>query len=252
MIKVVLIDDEPFGIQNLQSLLQRYYPHLHIAGTARSAIEGKLLIEKIEPDVVFLDVEMPNGNGFDLLDSLEYKNFKVIFVTAFNQYALTAIKHACLDYLLKPIDLSEFHRAIEKIATPESSAKAADKISVLLQQLQQQSGNLSKLALPTLTGITFVKSEDILYCRSQGSYTEFILKDKSKIMVSRSIGEFEESLPENTFMRIHNEYIVNLSYISEYFKGRGGYVLMEDGTTIDVAVRKKKDFLERIAPGLYS
>lgn len=241
--KVIIVDDERLVAKNLELLLNRYCPEVIIEGTAHSAKEAEMLIRDKRPDVVFLDVEMPNGNGFDLLKKFEQINFGVIFVTAFDHYAIKAIKYSAIDYLLKPIDINELVAAVTKAQAQLKSKSVNQGLNLLLQNLAQPATRLQKLTLPTMDGMIFVNLEEILYCKSDGNYTSFYLINGQNPMATRQIGTYEDLLPEPLFCRIHRQYIVNVNKVSKYIKGRGGYVVMSDGKIIDVSVRKKEDFL---------
>jgi two-component system LytT family response regulator len=246
--RVLIVDDETLVAKNLELLLNRYCPDTEIEGIANSAREAENLIRDKRPDIVFLDVEMPHGNGFDLLKKMEHIDFGVIFVTAFDHYAIRAIKYSAIDYLLKPIDINELVAAVKKAESQLRSKSVNQGLNLLLHNLAQPSGKLQKLTLPTMDGMIFVNIEDILYCKSDGNYTSFYLLNGQNPMVTRQIGTYEDLLPEPLFCRVHRQYIVNVNKVSKYIKGRGGYVVMSDGKIIDVSVRKKEDFLNAYRP----
>jgi two-component system LytT family response regulator len=241
--KVIITDDEILVAQNLEMLLKRYCPDIIVEGIAHSAKDAEALIRDKRPDIVFLDVEMPNGNGFDLLKRFDQINFGVIFVTAFDHYAIKAIKYSAIDYLLKPIDINELVAAVEKADQQIKNKSVNQGLNLLLNNLAQPSARLQKLTLPTMDGMIFVNIDEILYCKSDGNYTSFYLANGQTPMATRQIGTYEDLLPEPLFCRIHRQYIVNVNKVSKYIKGRGGYVVMSDGKVIDVSVRKKEDFL---------
>ena len=246
--KAVIIDDEILVAKNMQMLLTRYCPDVLVEGIGHSAKEAEELIKDKRPDVVFLDVEMPHGNGFDLLKRMEYIDFGVIFVTAFDHYAIRAIKYSAIDYLLKPIDINELVAAVKKAELQLKSKSINQGLNLLLHNLAQPAGKLQKLTLPTMEGMIFVDVDDILYCKSDGNYTTFYLLNGQNPMVTRQIGTYEDLLPEPLFCRVHRQYIINVNKVSKYIKGRGGYVVMSDGKIIDVSVRKKEDFLNAYKP----
>ena len=246
--KAVIIDDEILVAKNMQMLLTRYCPDVLVEGIGHSAKEAEELIKDKRPDVVFLDVEMPHGNGFDLLKRMEYIDFGVIFVTAFDHYAIRAIKYSAIDYLLKPIDINELVAAVKKAELQLKSKSINQGLNLLLHNLAQPAGKLQKLTLPTMEGMIFVDVDDILYCKSDGNYTIFYLLNGQNPMVTRQIGTYEDLLPEPLFCRVHRQYIINVNKVSKYIKGRGGYVVMSDGKIIDVSVRKKEDFLNAYKP----
>ena len=246
--KAVIIDDEILVAKNMQMLLTRYCPDVLVEGIGHSAKEAEELIKDKRPDVVFLDVEMPHGNGFDLLKRMEYIDFGVIFVTAFDHYAIRAIKYSAIDYLLKPIDINELVAAVKKAELQLKSKSINQGLNLLLHNLAQPAGKLQKLTLPTMEGMIFVDVDDILYCKSDGNYTIFYLLNGQNPMVTRQIGTYEDLQPEPLFCRVHRQYIINVNKVSKYIKGRGGYVVMSDGKIIDVSVRKKEDFLNAYKP----
>ena len=241
--RTIIVDDEILVAQNLEMLLKRYCPEVIVEGIAHSAKDAEAQIKDKDPDLLFLDVEMPNGNGFDLLKRFGQINFGVIFVTAFDHYAIKAIKYSAIDYLLKPIDINELIAAVGKAQQQIKNKSVNQGLSLLLNNLAQPVTRLQKLTLPTMDGIIFVSLEDILYCKSDGNYTLFYLSNGQTPLVTKQIGTYEDLLPEPLFCRIHRQYIINVNRVSKYIKGRGGYVIMSDGKIIDVSVRKKEDFL---------
>jgi two-component system LytT family response regulator len=241
--KSIIIDDEKLVAKNLEILLKRYCPEVSLTGVAHSAGDGERLIREKNPDLVFLDVEMPNGNGFDLLRKFDHIHFGVIFVTAFDHYAIRAIKFSAIDYLLKPIDIDDLVAAVKKAETRLKNKSANPELDNLLYNLAQPGGRLQKISLGTMEGMIFVDIGDILYCKSEGNYTYFFLQNGQTPLVAKQIGAYEELLPEPMFCRVHRQFIINVNKVSKYFKGRGGVVVMSDGKSIDVSARKKEDFL---------
>lgn len=241
--RAIIVDDEILVAQNLNLLLNRYCPEVQVLGMVHSASEAEKLIRAEEPDLVFLDVEMPGGNGFDLLRRFSQIRFGIIFVTAFDHYAVQAIKFSAIDYLLKPIDINELRAAVAKAQEQQKSRSINQSLNILLHNMAQPATRLQKLSLPTLDGMTFISINDIVYCQSDGNYTLFFLDNGDKLLITRQIGVYEELLPEPLFCRIHRQYIINVNKVTRYVKGRGGHVVMSDGREIDVAVRKKDDFL---------
>ncbi len=243
-ISTIIIDDEPKNIKLLQQMLAVHCPQVEIKATESDAKKGLLLIEEIKPQLIFLDVEMPHLNGFDLLKKLEPVSFEVIFVTAFSHYAIQAFEHQATGYITKPINTEKLIAAVNT-ATKRIEEKNINKnlFSLLEQNTRQQAPD--KIPLSTTNGLVFVKITDIMYCESNGNYTHFFMNDNKKIVVSRQLGEYEKLLPENNFTRIHDKYIINLAYIKEYIKGSGGDVVLENGKELPVATRRKEDFLAR-------
>ena len=244
MINCLIIDDEAKNIKLLQSMLAMYCPSINVIATETGAKNGLLLINELKPKLVFLDVEMPHLNGFDLLKKLEPVNFETIFVTAYSHYAVEAFEHNATGYITKPINAEKLAAAVNTaIKRIEEKAINKNLFSILEQNSKEAAPD--KIPLSTTNGLVFVKLADILYCESSGNYTNFYLNDGKKIMVSRQLGEYEKLLPDINFTRIHDKYIINLSYIKEYIKGSGGDVVLENGKELPVASRRKEDFMAR-------
>lgn len=244
MIQAVIIDDEAKSRETLSKMLTKYCPNAHVAGVADSVESGFDLIQKATPDLVFLDVEMPPYTGFDLLKQFDKIPFEVIFTTAFDKYALNAIKFCALDYLLKPIDIEELILAVDKMRQRNSSQNIDERLVHLLKNVQSKSNN--KIAIPTQEGLEFINSNEIVHCEAQGSYTLLVLQDNNQILSSRTLKEFEGLLAAQGFYRIHHTHLINLDYIQKYHKGNGGYVVMQGGASISVSRRKKDDFLKTL------
>lgn len=245
MIRAVLVDDEPNNINTLQQLLIRYCPQVEIVGTADSAKTGREVITATLPDLVFLDIEMPYGNAFDLLNALSPIQFEVIFVTAFDNYALNAIKYSALDYLLKPVNIRELQEAVRKATDKVHTQNMHKHIDTLLYNLNQPQNTYQRLALPTTDGLLFINTVDCMRFEAKANYTIIHLKNKSAVNTNKTLGEFEEILNKKQFSRIHRSHLVNHLFVKKYHRGRGGYIEMEDGTTIEVSIRKKDEFLSK-------
>lgn len=245
MIRAVLIDDEPKNNRILKLMLEEFCPDVTIEGQADNATAGVQLVQEVKPDLVFLDIEMPYGSGFDLLDQLKPIHFEVIFITAFNDYSLKAIKYSALDYLLKPVNIDELIAAVAKAVQKVAARNINERIEALLYNLQKPQQAVQKLALPSKEGYVFVLLSDIMRCESKGGYTTFYIKGMDKVLSSKSIKEYEPLLPDDLFFRIHNSHIVNLNCVKKYHRGRGGYLEMEDGTMIEVATRRKDELMAR-------
>lgn len=245
MINCIIIDDEAQNIKLLQNMLEMYCPSVKILATETSAKNGLLLIDELQPELVFLDVEMPHLNGFDLLKKLEPVNFETIFVTAYSHYAIEAFEHQATGYVTKPIQSDKLIAAVQS-ATKKIEDKNINRNLFSLLEQNTQKTTPEKIPLSTSSGLLFVKLSDILYCESNGNYTSFYLANSDKpVLVSRQLGEYEKLLPETHFTRIHDKYIINLSFIREYIKGSGGEVVLENGKELPVAARRKEDFLSR-------
>ena len=244
MITCIIIDDEAKNIKLLQNMLHMHCPAVKILATETEAKNGLLLIDELQPQLVFLDVEMPHLNGFDMLKKLEPVNFETIFVTANSHYAVEAFEHHATGYITKPINTEKLIAAVNT-ATKRIEEKSINKNLFSLLEQNTKKATPDKIPLSTSNGLIFVKLAEILYCESSGNYTNFYLSEGKKIMVSRQLGEYEKLLPEINFTRIHDKYIINLSFIKEYIKGSGGDVVLENGKELPVASRRKEEFLAR-------
>lgn len=245
MINTVIIEDEPGNVRVLKKMLEDYCQDIRVCGEAYDAIEGQKAIVNLQPDLVFLDIEMPYGNAFDILDRLMPVKFEVIFVTAFNDYILKAFKYSALDYLLKPINIEELRLAVQKASDKLRIKDINAHLQNLLSNLKQPNQAAHKLALPILDGLVFVTVDLISRCEASKGYTYFHMINGEKILSTRNIKDYEEILPATLFMRVHNSHIINLMCIKKYHKGRGGYIEMDDKVMIEVASRRKNEFLGR-------
>ncbi|HMC98916.1 MAG TPA: LytTR family DNA-binding domain-containing protein [Ferruginibacter sp.] len=244
-IKALIIDDEPGNIVTLSELLRSYCPGVQIAGTAPDIIKGYELIKAENPDVIFLDIEMPYGNAFELLDKLLPVKFEVIFITAFNDYAIKAFKYAALDYILKPVNINELKEAVQKLSKRIEEKNINTRISFMLTNMRTGNESAQKIGLPSSDGLYFEEVNRIMHLEAAGSYTHIYILNKRRETVSKHLKEFEDILPGSIFCRVHHSHIININYIKKYYKGRGGSVLMEDGSNIEISARKKDDFLKR-------
>ena len=250
MIRTIIIDDEPSAVNVLAMLLKKKCNEdVDVIATSNYPLEGKALIEQHEPDLVFLDIEMPGMTGVDLLRSFPNPAFRVIFVTAFDAYAVEAFKLSVIDYLLKPLEGEDVVRAIQKIKN--DITKKENPINAQLRQLeklllQNSITSESKIGIGMSDKIVFVNIPDILYCEAMGSYTNVYLHDGKKLVASKLLGEFESQLNNYKFYRIHHSYLINLSHIKEFQRHDGGYVIMENNIQLEVSQRKRKDFLDVI------
>lgn len=245
MIRTVIVDDEPNNIETLQQLLAKYCPQVTLIGTADGVSKAREVILETHPDLVFLDIEMPYGNAFELLSSLPSIDFEIIFVTAFGNYAIEAIKFSALDYLLKPVNIKELQAAVQKASQRIQFKNISQKLDNLYFNLNASKPSLQKIALPTLDGLIFVNVKELVWLEARGSYTCVYLASQQRIMVSRTLKEFEDVLPVDSFSRIHQSYVINHNFIRKYNRGRGGTIEMEDGTVIEVSMRKKDEFLAK-------
>lgn len=244
-LSAIIIDDEPKAVQNLHLLLQKYCPSVEVVAHSSDPIEGIGLIMTKEPQLLFLDIDMPNLNGFELLEKVKFLALDVIFITAYQHFALQAIKMSALDFLLKPISVEELKIAVGKAEKNRTIPSTPNpNLNVFFDNLQQESPYKHKLALPTLEGMSFVNLDEILYFFADGNYSYVYFLNGEKKLVSKTLKYFEDILPKQAFFRIHREFIINLNFIKNYIKGRGGQVMLTNGKVIDVAVRKKEEFLQ--------
>lgn len=248
-IKALIVDDEQHCIEALQTMLQKKCPGVTVVAGARSVKEARTLVEELQPDLVFLDVEMPHQNGFELLKLFDKINFDVIFTTAYEQYALKAIKFNALDYLLKPFSIKELQDAIDKFREKRNGNVPRETndspLEVFLQNMKTLQQNHKKIALPTINGLVFMPVQNIVRCESTGNYTKIFFTDKKHLMVSKPLKEFEELLTDINFFRIHNSHLINLQQMQSYIQGEGGFALMSDGTQVEVSRRRKAEFLKK-------
>ena len=242
MIKAILIDDEVHCVDTLNILLRDFCPEVQILLKCTSAKQGLEAIRKYNPDLVFLDIEMPTMNGFELLEQFDQIPFSVIFTTSYDQYAIKAIRFSALDYLLKPIDPKELVAAIHKIQI-QNNPPSVEQFRMLLDQIQHKESGFSKIAVPTSEGFELIPAQDVVRCEADDNYTHLFLKNKKKVTACRTLKEMEEQLESfPSFLRVHHSYLVNLNEVTKYIRGEGGYLVMSDGSTVNVS-RSRKDSL---------
>ena len=241
----IIIDDEMKGRIALKQKLLDYCPGIKLIGEADSGKQGIQLIEQLHPHIVFLDIEMPGMDGFEMLKNISDKKFHIIFTTAYDHYAIKAIRFAAFDYLLKPVDIEELKQAIEKIIQNQPENHTIKKLEVLEQHLFANSA-LNKIAIPTVDGLLFFNISDIVYLEAHSNYTEIHFINSQKLTASRTLKEFEEMLPPDKFFRPHHSYIINLQYIKRYIRGDGGQIELQNGSVVSVSRSKKEEFLKVI------
>lgn len=249
MIRTIIIDDEEAAINVLKLLLERIAKdEIEIIASSNSPSAGKTLILSKKPDLVFLDIEMPGMTGLELIRSIPDINCQVVFVTAYDAYAIEAFELSAIDYLLKPVGADKLGKVIQKVK--HNIEKNQSNFSQQFQQLERilkfQSGNERKIAIGMTDRIVFISVPEIIYCEAQGNYTSIIMRDGSKHVASKTLGDFESQLTESNFFRIHHSYLINLNRIKEFQRFEGGYVVMENNARLDVSQRKRKDFLDAI------
>jgi two-component system LytT family response regulator len=241
MLTAIIIDDEAKGRMALRQKLKEYCPYVHLDGEAEDGDEGLKLIGECQPDIVFLDIEMPRLNGFDMLQRLQRKDFHLIFTTAYDHYAIKAIRFAAFDYLLKPVDIEELKAAVGKISQNGLETNNGRRLEALAYNLQTA---LNKIAISTLEGLLFFDLDDIIHIEAQSNYTVFSFSNRPRLTVSKTLKEFEELLPTEQFFRPHHSHIINLQYIKKYMKGDGGQIELQNGELVDVSRKKKEEFLK--------
>ncbi|MHA4843985.1 LytR/AlgR family response regulator transcription factor [Flavitalea antarctica] len=247
MIKAIIVDDEPYCCESLVTLLERYCPAVKVADICYSGEAALSAIKEQQPQILFLDIEMPRMNGFEMLEKLPEIHFEIIFTTSYDQYAIKAIRFSALDYLLKPVDREELQRAVQKI-TQRLHYPLPQQLEILLQKIHQPASFIQKIALPTMEGLQMVDVNSIISCVSDSNYTIFLLKNKQKIIASRTLKEIEEMLEEYAFLRVHNSHIVNLNEVNKYIRGEGGYLIMSDDSSVDVSRSRKEMLLKKLRP----
>lgn len=244
---VVIIDDELSARNTLRKFLSIYCPDVVVVAQCGSVNEGfKYLTTHESPDIIFLDVHMNDGDGFDLLQKLPQIDFEIIFTTGYNNYAIQAIKHSAIDYLVKPLVADELKEAVAKVAKKKREQIRSLKRDDYRSQQTPMSG---RIALADSNGLQIIQLARILYCKAEGNYTLFVLTNNQKILVSKNLKEFESLLPIPQFVRVHNSYLINIEHVKSYVKGRGGQVQMSNNEYLDVARNRKQLFLDVITPG---
>jgi two-component system LytT family response regulator len=241
MISCILIDDEKKCITTLELLIKMHCPGLQILATCESAAEGIKAINQLQPDVVFLDIEMPKMNGFDMLEQFDKIFFNVVFTTAYNQFAIKAFKYSALNYLLKPIDPDDLKETMTRLENSKASP-LKEQFEILLKNIKQAGNKPQRIALSTGDGLMFVNTKEIIYCQSESNYTYVFLANGEKFLLARPLKEFEDTLSADNFFRIHNSYLVNLDQIKKFVRGDGGYVIMNDGAQITIARARREEF----------
>jgi two-component system LytT family response regulator len=241
--KAILIDDERDALEMLEWIIKKNCPEVEIIAMCDSALEGLEKIKSLKPELVFLDIEMPQLNGFDLLERLGKYDFEVIFTTAYNQFAIKALKICALDYLLKPIDGEELKTAIQK-ANNRKSKVSSEQLEMLMNYFKPEKPKTRRVALTASDHLVFVDTNDIIYCESDSNYTNFFLVKGEKVMISKTLKDVEEILEGADFFRIHASFLINMKHVSKFTRGDGGYVVMSNNQQITVSRKKKDEFFE--------
>lgn len=243
--KAIIIEDEVNCSRTLEMLLHKYVKDVEVLACCKDGKEGLDAIQLLKPDLVFLDIEMPHMTGLEMLEKLNTIDFHLVFTTSYNQYALKAFRYSAIDYLLKPVSTEELLQAMDKVR--KYATTAIQQVDHLLKQLQQKQ-SVSKIALPTMEGFQMIPVENIISCEADDNYTILHLRDGKTMVVTYTLGDAEEILKDFSFLRVHRGYVVNLNEIERYVKGEGGYLVMSDGSSIDVSRSRKEGLLKRLLP----
>ncbi|HEX5150571.1 MAG TPA: LytTR family DNA-binding domain-containing protein [Parafilimonas sp.] len=244
MINAILIDDEMHCLKTLDALLKEYCPEVHIVDKCSDAKTALKAIEKFKPELVFLDIEMPHMNGFEMLEQFSEISFAVVFTTSYDQYAIKAFRFSALDYLLKPVEPKQLIAAVHKIQS-QKKLPEAEQFQMFLNKVHNKENIFPKIPIPTSDGYELIPAEQVLFCEADDNYTYFNLKNKKKIIACRMLKEVEEQLENfSFFVRIHHSYIVNIKEVSRYVRGEGGYVIMSDGSSVNVSRSRKETLLK--------
>jgi two-component system LytT family response regulator len=242
-ITTLIVDDEFGSRKTLHNFLVKYCPEVEVVAEAASVEEAVAAIKRTSPELVFLDINMPDEDGFELFNKIPQPDFYTVFVTAYDEYSLRAFKHHALDYILKPIDINELTEAVGRILKLQNHKEDAHRLKSILQT-GQQTFLSGRIALPVSDGLAYVQVNDIIRCEAEGSYTNMYFTNRTKIVVCRSLGIYEDLLKEHGFARVHHQHLINLKHVERYRRGRGGIVFMSDKKEIDVSQRKKDEFLK--------
>jgi two-component system LytT family response regulator len=246
-IRAIIVDDELGARESLFKMLEKSCKQVQVLARVDSMATAFEAITLYKPDLVFLDIEMPNGNAFDLLEKFKEIDFNIIFTTAYDHYAIKAIKFSAVDYILKPIDPEELVQAVKRLEEKIGQNQSLNSQFKTLLSNVRPDNKLKKVGIPDGDGLVFIKLTDIIRCDSDGNYTYFILTNGKKIIVSRTLGEYEQMFADDNFFRVHRSHLINLEHVKKYIRGEGGYVVMTDNSQVEVSRRNKNDFLEKLA-----
>lgn len=246
MLNAIIVDDERHCRDSLEKLLAQHRSFIDLKAAVETVDEAVEAIETLSPDVVFLDVHLQNETGFDLLKRLGRIDFYIIFTTAYEAYAVNAFKYSAFDYLLKPIDPNEFGETVNRLRDRRNEEDYSKKLEVLFHNFESRIEGIKKIAIPTVKDFTFLNISDVIRCESDGNYTHIFTVKGKKLTSTRTLKYFEDLIGDVQFFRIHKSHYVNLGHVEKYIKGKGGYVVMSDRATLEVAVRRKEEFLRRL------
>lgn len=244
MLKAILVDDEINSLENLQQKLHEFCPDVNIIAASQKPEEAVKLIRQHQPDVIFLDIEMPRMNGFRLLEELKDLHFEIIFTTAYNHYAIDAIRMSVFDYLIKPVSVKELQQAVERLLNEKQKTHTREKIEVLQSGLKNLKSQDNKIGISTLEGVEFLQIKNIIRIESSSNYCKIFFSEGLPLVATRLLKDFEELLTPYGFFRIHNSHLINMNFIKKYIRGDGGQVVLHNGDIIDIARRKKEEFLQ--------
>ena len=245
MLKAILVDDELNSLQNLQYKILEFCPSVKVVAQSQNPEEAIRLIQQYKPDVIFLDIEMPRMSGFKMLEQIPEIDFEVIFITAYNHYAINAIRISAFDYLVKPVAIEELQRTIERLAS-STIKKTRERADLLKKNLANPKSQEDNIAVPANDGLEFMQIKQIIRIESSSNYSKLILQGGQQLLVTKQLKDFEELLIDYRFYRVHHSHLINLNYISKYVRGDGGQITMKNGDVIDVSRRKKEVFLKLI------
>ncbi|WP_420151658.1 LytR/AlgR family response regulator transcription factor [Spirosoma sp.] len=246
MINCILIDDEKNCLEMMEWLIKTYAPSVRIDAMCDSAEKGIQAIHTHQPDLVFLDIEMPRMNGFDMLEQFEKLFFDVVFTTAYDKFAIKAFKYSALNYLLKPVDPDDLKETIRRIET-KKSVPSKEQLDLLFQSVKQMKPTPTRIALTTGDGMVFVSTQDIIYCEAESNYTTVVLTGGKKMVVAKVLKDIDEALEGPDFFRVHNSFLINLNRIKKFVRGEGGYVVMDNDIAITISRSRRQDFLDSFA-----
>jgi two-component system LytT family response regulator len=249
MLKAIIVDDEKISREILQDYLNKYCKDVSVLALAESAAQGKEMVIKHKPDIVFLDVEMPKGNGFDMLEQLDEINFETVFVTAFDNYAIQALNYSAAYYILKPVSIDELISAVEKIKKAKEKNNPALHTKVLLENMHSPTANNRKIVLPLQDGFEVVNVQDIVHCDANDNFTDFHFIARPKMMICRTLKFYEELLKDSGFLRVHKSHLINLNHVAKYTRGKGGQLTMSNKAVIDVSPNKKDELMVNFERG---
>lgn len=246
-LSAILVEDEEASRITLRNYLQKYCPSVNLVGEAVNIKEGYQLIREKKPQLVFLDVEMPYGNAFDLLEQFDSLDFEVVFVTAFSKYALEALNLSASHYLLKPVNIDQLIEAVDKVSQQIRDKQSVQTSNILLENLAIENKQLKKVVLPMMEGFEVVILKDIVRCEANDNLTDLYLSDGTKRTVCRTLKFYENVLRDYDFIRVHKSHIINVNFVKQYKKGKGGEVVLTDGSEVRISPTRKQEFLERFA-----